>query len=301
MTTIRTKPLAKVFDNIVKAVANEAEISYRFISNDIWTTIIPATAFVITAARYSGLSGYDLGIAFIEGALYFWLYIYGFNLTNQLYGIEEDRINKPFRPLVTGRSSYRGAQLRCAVVLVAFPLVAWWFGVLLWAVVWEVTYLLSNVARWERHWFFKDLFMGIGVLSQLAAAWQIVARVPPLAWQWILTLAITILVLIPLQDIRDVDGDLANGRRTFPIALGMRFTRAYLAVGFAALPVAVHLLLMTPSRSPLALVADVVLALLSWWIALRVALFRSPHQDHITYRRFEQWYSITLLCAILVL
>ncbi|MFE7620211.1 UbiA family prenyltransferase [Streptomyces sp. NPDC057496] len=267
----------------------------------MWTTVLPATAFVLAAGRHSGHSGGRIAVDFLCGALYFWLYIYGFTLTNQLYGVEEDRVNKPFRPLVTGRSSYRGAQRRAVVVLLLFPLVAWWLGVLFWALAWEATYLLTNVARWERHWFLKNLSMGIGVTVQLAAAWSIVTPLTPLAWRWVMTLAVSIWLLIPLQDLRDVKGDLVNDRKTFPIALGERFTRVYLATGFALLPVVVHLLLIAPGRSSWGLLLDAVLAAISWLVAVRVVTRRAPEEDHVTYRRFEQWYTLALITAIIVL
>ncbi|MFJ2899992.1 UbiA family prenyltransferase [Streptomyces sp. NPDC087218] len=297
----RPAPLYRPLASACRAVVNEIQISCRFISNDVWTTVLPATAFVLAAGRHSGHSGGRIAVDFLCGALYFWLYIYGFTLTNQLYGVEEDRVNKPFRPLVTGRSSYRGAQRRAMVVLLLFPLVAWWFGVLFWALAWEATYLLTNVARWERHWFLKNLSMGIGVTVQLAAAWSIVTPLTPLAWRWVMTLAVSIWLLIPLQDLRDVKGDLVNDRKTFPIALGERFTRVYLATGFALLPVVVHLLLVAPGRSSWGLLLDAVLAAISWLVAVRVVTRRAPEEDHVTYRRFEQWYTLALITAIIVL
>ncbi|MFD7529762.1 MULTISPECIES: UbiA family prenyltransferase [unclassified Streptomyces] len=297
----RPAPLYRPLASACRAVVNEIQISCRFISNDVWTTVLPATAFVLAAGRHSGHSGGRIAVDFLCGALYFWLYVYGFTLTNQLYGVEEDRVNKPFRPLVTGRSSYRGAQRRAIVVLLLFPLVAWWFGVLFWALAWEATYLLTNVARWERHWFVKNLSMGIGVTVQLAAAWSIVTPLTPLAWRWVLTLAVSIWLLIPLQDLRDVKGDLVNDRKTFPIALGERFTRVYLATGFALLPVVVHLLLVAPGRSSWGLLLDAVLAAISWLVAVRVVTRRAPEEDHVTYRRFEQWYTLALITAIIVL
>lgn len=296
-----TRPAANPAGLFAGAIWNELEISWRFIVNDVWTTVLPASAFVLAAIRFSGHTGLHLVADFLRGAVYFWLYTYGFTLTNQLYGVEEDRINKPFRPLVTGRSSYRGAQIRAVLVLIAFPILAWGLGVLRWALIWEVTYLLTNVVRLERHWFLKNLSMGIGVTSQLAAAWAIVAPLNPLAWRWILTLATSIWLLIPLQDLRDIEGDLANRRRTFPIALGERFSRWYLAAGFTALPFVVHFLLLAPSKSPLAPVMDVILAALNLLVIVRVLRLRTPEADHRTYRRFEQWYTLALVAAIIAL
>ena len=285
----------------IRIVAHEIRLSFLFIRNDVWTTVIPASAFVLAAARYAGSAPVAVLVAFVQGALYFWLFIYGFTLTNQLFGIEEDRINKPHRPLVSGRCGLRGARIRTAVVLVAFPLTGWWFGVAHWALLWEVVFLLNNVARWERHWILKDLFIGIGVLAQLAAAWEIVAPMNALSWRWVGTLAVAVLALIPIQDLRDIDGDRAVGRRTLVIAFGQRTTRYYLATGFLLLPVAVHLLLMSPSRSPVAPVWDVVVAATSWWIVARVITRRSRADDRRSQRLFEQLYTLVLLSAIVVL
>jgi 4-hydroxybenzoate polyprenyltransferase len=282
-------------------ILDEFQVSWLFIRNDVWTTLLPGTAFVLAAARYSGHTGLRLAADFLCGLVYLWLYIYGFTLVNQLFGVEEDRINKPFRPLVTGRSTRRGAQARAVAVLAGFAVLGWLLGVFLWAVAWEATYLLSSVTGLERRWFFKNLFIGVGVPCELAAAWGIAAPLTPVAWRWILTLAISIWLLVPLQDLRDIEGDAANGRRTFPMAFGQAFTRWYLAAGFTALPFAVHFLLLAHGPSPWAAAADLVLAGLSLLVAVRVLRFRSPQEDHRTYRRWEQWYALVLVAAIIVL
>jgi 4-hydroxybenzoate polyprenyltransferase len=293
---------ARTVPRVIRAAYGEVQLSWRFINHDCWTTIIPASLFVLAAAVHSSAAPTVLVIRAILGLLYFYLFIYGFTLTNQLAGMAEDRINKPFRPLVAGHCTRQSALRRAAVVLVAFPLLGWALGVAGWAVLWEAVFLLHNCAGLARNWLAKDLIMGVGVFSQLAAAWQMITPLTAPVLHWVITLAVAITLLIPLQDLRDVRGDLAVGRRTFPVWAGERAARAYLAVGFTMLPVAVHVLLLGPSRARwVAWPVDGLLAVLNLTVAVRVLLLRTPEKDHKTYRIFELWYSILLASAVVVL
>jgi 4-hydroxybenzoate polyprenyltransferase len=283
-------------------IRHELVVSYQFVRNDLWATIAPAGCFAVAAARYAHRDPLHILFVALTAVVYFWLYIYGFCLTNQLAGVEEDRINKPFRPLVSGLSSRRGAVIRAVVVSAAFPLVAWRLGVLPWALGWQALYLPNNLAGWARSWLYKDLVIGLGTTVELGAAWQLAAPIPAMAWRWIITLSAAVFLLIPLQDLRDLAGDAAVGRRTFPMVFGPVRTRWLLAAGFTALAVAVHLLLMAPLGGHWAVWAcEAVLALFSLWIAVRIVSRRTPQQDHVSYRRFEQWYAVAMLAAIIVL
>jgi 4-hydroxybenzoate polyprenyltransferase len=300
LTPVRQR--ARTVPRAVRAACGEVALSWRFINHDRWTTIIPASLFVLAAAVHSSAAPAVVVIRVILGLLYFYLYIYGFTLTNQIAGVAEDRINKPFRPLVAGYCTRRAALQRAGVVLVAFPVLGWALGVVGWAILWEAVFLLHNCAGLARNWVTKDLIMGIGVFSQLAAAWQMVTPLTAPVLRWVITLAVAITLLIPLQDLRDVRGDLAVGRRTFPVCVGERAARAYLAVGFIMLPVAVHVLLFRPSQAHwVAWPVDGLLAVLNLTVAVRVLLLRTPEQDHKTYRMFELWYSILLASAVVVL
>jgi 4-hydroxybenzoate polyprenyltransferase len=300
LTPVRQR--ARTVPRVIRAAYGEVPLSWRFVNHDRWTTIIPASLFVLAAAVHSSAAPGVVVIRAILGLLYFYLFIYGFTLTNQLAGMAEDRINKPFRPLVAGHCTRQSALRRAAIVLVAFPVLGWALGVAGWAILWEAVFLLHNCAGLARNWLTKDLIMGIGVFSQLAAAWQMITPLTAPVLRWIITLAVAITLLIPLQDLRDVRGDLAVGRRTFPVCVGERAARAYLAVGFTMLPVAVHVLLFGPSRARwVAWPVDGLLAVLNLTVAVRVLLLRTPEKDHKTYRIFELWYSILLASAVVVL
>jgi hypothetical protein len=166
--------------------------------------------------------------------------------------VTEDSINKPFRRLVTGYSSYRTAIVRCTVVLMAFPLLGWALGVPWWALLWQVLYLPHNLAGWSRNWVYKDLVIGLGTTVQLAAAWQLSGPITSTGWRWIAALSVAVLAPQGLD----------------------RWT---------------------------AWLADLLVGLLSLWIAVRSVIRRTPAEDHVTYRRFEQRYSALLIASIVVL
>ncbi|URM90559.1 UbiA family prenyltransferase [Streptomyces sp. MRC013] len=298
MTTMTTGTRGTVW----RTVWREIHLSWLFIRSDRWTTIFPATCFVLAAAVHTRLSPGETAVAVALGTLYFWLFVYEHTLANQLVGVEEDRVNKPLRPLVSGRSSIRGARLRLIAVRVAFPVYGYCLGVLEWALLWQVLSLLQHECGWGRHWLGRNLYAGIGVVAQLAAAWEIVAPVTPDAWRWIATLTVTVTLLMSVQDLRDITGDRAVGRSTMPLVFGEWNTRVFLCAGFALGPLAIHHFLMAPAGPHWwVLATDAVLGGLSLLLAFRVVLRRGRRSDQHTYRLVEQWYTLALAASLYIL
>lgn len=285
-----------------RRVWREVFVSWRFISNDLWSTVVPASCFVVAAVRHAGLGPAEAAVTVAGGLLYFWLFIYGSSLINQITGVEEDRLNKPFRPLVTGDSSYRGAKLRLAAVSVLFPVLGWALGVLVWALLWQLLYMLHYAWGGHRHWIAKNLLIALGVISQLAAAWQMVTPVTTPVWHWILTMAAMTFLVIGVQDLRDVEGDRALDRRTMPIVLGDVRCRVLLSVSCVALLPVTHFVMVAPAGLHWwTLAIDAALAGMSLLLAARVLLLRTPGQDHRTQRFVEWWYTFVLATAVVLL
>src|SRR5689334_15649237 len=100
----------KRFVGVLLLVLNEPRLVWNFIRYDISTTIAPNLLFMFAAWRSSGGSVEQLASGLGRGALFFLLYVLTFCLSNQFMGVEEDRINKPDRPLVRGDTTVLGAQ-----------------------------------------------------------------------------------------------------------------------------------------------------------------------------------------------
>lgn len=285
-----------------RLVWREVFVSYRFNSNDLYSTVVPASCFVVAAVGYAGLGPWEAAAAIAGAVLYFWFFIYGSSLINQITGVEEDRLNKPFRPLVTGDSTMRGAKRRLAAVHVLFPALGLLLGVVEWALLWQLLFMLHYAWGGHRHWLPKNLLIALGVVSQLAAAWQMVTPITGAVWQWIGTMAAMTFLIIGVQDLRDVEGDRTLNRRTMPISLGDLPCRVYLGVSFVVLLPVTHFVMVAPAGFHWwTLAIDVALAGFSLLLAGRVLLLRTPAQDHRTQRVVEWWYTSVLATAVVLL
>lgn len=299
------------FDSIVdeakhvgQKLLQELQISYRFVWRDLSATVIPNLILTVAALKAKEVWSFpEIFAALGRTLLYFWLYIYGFCLANQIAGVDEDRTNKPDRPLSTGLVSYRGALQRWTVVMVAFPLVGWWYGILKWAILWQACIILHNFFNWSKHWFTKNvIIMPIGLVALMAPAWELVTPLTPVIWKWIIILAIVVGITINLQDLRDMPGDRLMGRKTLPISWGEKRARITLSISFILLAIVIHWGLMMPAgHSWKVVLCDLFLALTNIVIAVRIIRSNSSRKDHKTYMLYTYWYCCVMASAIVVL
>ncbi|MBD6619160.1 prenyltransferase [Komarekiella sp. 'clone 1'] len=292
----------QVLTQFSSSLIREPYLIWLFIKRDYSTTILPALLFIIAAWKNSQLSFGELFLALERGFIYFLLFILSFCIANQIVGIDEDRINKPDRPLVTGAVSYHGALVRLAFSQIAFSLIGMWFGVLEWALLWQLFTFLYHFAGWDKNWFTKGLVIGVGAVAELAAAWEIVTPITPIAWRWIFMMGVFWTTLVAVQDFRDMEGDRAIGRKTLPMVIGETASRVILCLGFTFLPLVIHLVLMMPAGNTLnVLVCELGLTVLCWIIATRIMLYRNPQADHHTYMLLTYWFCLVLASAIIIL
>jgi 4-hydroxybenzoate polyprenyltransferase len=282
-----------------RACLRELRSSYAFIKRDLSSAFVPAILFTAAALQASTVSSTaDLLTAMGRASLYFWLYTYTFCLSNQIMGVEEDRLNKPDRPIPAGLMSRSDALVRWVISSVAFMLVGWWFGVAMWSVLWLAVCIAHNFLNLSKRWVLKCVFMSAGIVAQLAAAWAMVTPLTGLAHTWIVVIALLIFPTVSLQDLRDMAGDRCLGRKTLPLVAGDRLTRILLSVCFVLQPLVVHFGLMAAFGGPLAVFCESMTAALSLFIAARILLYRHPAADHMTYLLYTGWYCLLLISAV---
>jgi len=143
------------------------------------------------------------------------------NAANDYFDVEADRFSHPLRPLVVGTMS-RGAALATAGVAGGLGLAAaWWVSGRL---------FLLGLAALVVMLVYSPLLKSRGLLGNLAVA--VVASLPlvygaaAVGWWRAGLVPAALAALLHLarelvKDLEDVDGDLAIGRRTVPIALGV--------------------------------------------------------------------------------
>jgi 4-hydroxybenzoate polyprenyltransferase len=279
--------------NPISLIFYELYISWQFMRYDLTATVLPASLFMFASAIKYDPSA--LGIYLLKSILYFWLYIYTFNLSNQYVGFKEDGLNKPNRPIPSGLVTMPGTVFRWWVFTVLYLVVAFLLGVFHWAVSWTIIVILHNWLRWSWHWLGKNTLMGLGTFVQLAAAWEIVRPLDSLGWTWVIMMAVVIFFIVAIQDLRDIEGDAALGRRTMPMVFGLNPSRWYFALAMLTVPLIIYYVSIPPGKlSPLALLHYLFISAMCFIISIRLVLRRSNHADRVTYDWLTSWYSVTL-------
>ncbi|RUS32513.1 UbiA prenyltransferase family [Jimgerdemannia flammicorona] len=234
--------------------------------------------------------------------------------TNQIWGVEEDKINKPDRPIPSGLVSIEGAKVRLAVssvlyIVFAYLMAGWWPGAL-GAVMWLTLCAIYELGDWHRNPFLKSFWNAPGAWLQLAITQSLIleanagdtAGLPAQPWSYAWGPAICIFVtsLAHIQDFRDIEGDSAVGRITLPILIGDAPARWVTVPALFA-----NVKMMTfVGRACLGAAQTVPyeVAVVEWlslacaiWTAFRLIAYRSPAEDQKTYMSFCAVYCIQML------
>ncbi|KAI0376538.1 UbiA prenyltransferase family [Hypomontagnella monticulosa] len=159
-----------------------------------------------------------------------------FNLHNQRHGIAEDTLNKPWRPLPSGRLTPEEATLIMYFMYPVTIIIALKCGGL-------APCLLEMVfCLWHNEWgggenaILKNLINGFGIPCLIAGPLEIATGRSIFSGQgksaiWLSIIAAAIATTSHIQDFRDVEGDGAVGRRTIPLVIGDTNARLLASLG----------------------------------------------------------------------
>jgi 4-hydroxybenzoate polyprenyltransferase len=189
------------------------------------------------------ISAYGAGRASVSGSRAAWLVTLGAvmaatlnaasNVLNQVHDVPLDRINKPMRPIPSGRIAAERARA-CAFVLYGIAIAlgflvtpgggpeVGWIVVFTSALTWAYS---APPLRARNSWWLGPLVIAVprGLLLKVAG-WGSVASVLADREPWILGSVFFAYVLgaAPTKDFGDVEGDLAGGSTSLPIRFGAR-------------------------------------------------------------------------------
>ncbi|KAJ6460132.1 UbiA prenyltransferase family-domain-containing protein [Mycena vitilis] len=290
---------------IPKLIKHELAAFWAFTWRDWSASLIPGMMYTTAALRSLNPTPSTVHVAhsLARSFVYFLLYIYSFDLANQISGLAEDRINKPDRPLSSGRVSLRGAYTRWYITTATYLLVSNVWGVLHWGALWVAITVYTSFFGGDKHWFTKNLvFMSVGSLCLLHASWGLVAPVTSSEWRWAVMLSGVFGVVANIQDLRDVDGDRASGRRTLPIVLGDGSFRRIMAAVIVAAPFFCwRQKFFRISRFAVRYPA-VALAFAMFYMAFRVLRGHTREYDHKTYMILTYIYcgciALRMMCGV---
>jgi len=168
--------------------------------------------FFAATASFLAVSFYH-GIWSFEYVVYSFLYLFVFEISNRVTGYHQDSVDKPHTIFVKYPSTLPLVPLVYAACFLSLEKLApgdLYFSMLIW----------NSLILW--HCYFDDgftvksLFTCIGILVQEdIVVHYLVGLQVNTWWLWIAQSTIN-----PIQDYRDIEGDMATNRVTFPILLG---------------------------------------------------------------------------------
>lgn len=228
-------------------VAYIPKFIWLFTESNFDTFVVPNTAFGVLGAFASSvlIEGYQQPPTALEilwrfplALAFNWYSVFIFDLSNQRSpeSIEEDRINKPWRPIPTGKVT--GAEARHAL-LVAIPLVLL-FNYLLG--VWRqglfiliLTWMYNDIRGGDE--VVRDLIISVAYGMFNSASLEIAVgggeytdiSISRGGLIWTTMISLVILTTMQVQDLKDQAGDRTRGRRTIALWIGDRFSRMSIA------------------------------------------------------------------------
>jgi geranylgeranylglycerol-phosphate geranylgeranyltransferase len=214
----------------------------------------------------------------------------GSNAFNQIFDLEVDRINRPTRPLPSGRLTLPRAALFAAAgyataLVLALLINRQCLAIVAAGAAFTMIYSMPPI-RTKRYWPLANLTIAVprGVLL-VAAGWSTAADVRRLE-PWFVSLVFGgfLLGAASTKDFADVEGDRAGGCRTLPVAYGARKAAAviapFLVLPFVLLPIGVSAGLLTGDPVVLSWLGAL---LACWGVYVAYVMLRDP--DNLTSTR----------------
>lgn len=198
------------------SITRHLETIFLFTKNDVRTTLIPVTIFALSAAPK-----HDPTRAW-HAALWIWFHLLQFNIANQIQDPEEDRKNKPSRPIPAGRISVDSAADMRWVMIPICLLLSLWYGTqaLLASTVFAALTIWYNELNGDKMGLSKNVLTAI--LYGCLEVGGTVAAGPhnssiDKAGALAVALSSTVFATtLHAQDFKDEEGDRLTGRRTLP-------------------------------------------------------------------------------------
>lgn len=224
------------------------------------------------------------GLEIIWGVIALMLVNAASNALNQVYDLDIDRINKPYRPIPSGRiTKDEGRSLawilylitlwRAAVVNRAFALI------ILLIMLMTIAYSVPPVRFKKRLWINNLSIAFTRGLLGFVAAWCIFDPEPWTTthpWAMGLIMCIFLFGTVTTKDFTDVKGDRKYGMRTLPVEYGARFSAGFTALFFIVPFLILPLLTMSDYLIREAFILTILVA---WGVYVLVLINEAAYKD----------------------
>ncbi|TDL18470.1 hypothetical protein BD410DRAFT_728472 [Rickenella mellea] len=271
----------------VASVKGVAWTLFLFTYTDYKTIFFPVTAFACVAAPVQSYT------RLLHGVIWIWLNLLQCNSSNQYKSAEEDALNRPWRPLPSGRiSRSQASKLRWSLVpiCIGFSACYGWDVVLANAFL-TLTTIMYDELGFAGHWLGKNFCNIFGYVTFEIGATKIIGTSTALDYTAMISIlysALVIFTTIQTQDFPDVIGDSALGRVTIPI----KYPEASRKFTFVAM---IAWSVFFSSTWALGTLSSLIFCVLGAYVGSRIYLLRTVQDDKRSYVIYNVWLLIAHL------
>jgi len=267
---------------------------WLFTFSDLKTIVLPQTIFGILNATYAPIFGFYPSSSITVDRIFatgFWIWanLLPFVIDNQRQeaSIEEDRLNKPWRPMPSKRLLPRQAKQ----LMFAFYGIASIASISLGGVRQCISLMLLgfwyNDPGGAARCVSRNLINACGFVCFASGAMEVaLGGTLPLSKtlaQWLLVIGGVVFTTVQLQDLQDQAGDRSCGRSTLPILVGDWNSR-----WMTALPMGFWCF-FCPWFWRVRQVESLLFAAMGFVIAFRTMSLRKPVNDKTTFKLWNAW------------
>lgn len=263
---------------------------YLFVKSDIKTILAPITIFAVLAARSFSVP------RLLHTIFWVWLHLLQFCVSNQTASPEEDTLNKPWRPIPSGRLSVQAAVRSRWLLAPLCVIASKVYGVSIVGGLLTICIVLHNELGFHSHWFSRNLLNALAYsLFDVGAACVASQDRDPIFISRILFSGVVnsliILTTIHAQDFRDEEGDRLEGRKTLPI-VAPRLGRLSMPLALCLWSFALSKLFNT------GLLINASVLVLGLFVGLRFYQVRTVAADQTSYTLYNIWLVATRVIII---
>ena len=222
--------------------------------------------------------------------LWLWLNLLLFNIANQRLpsSIIEDKFNKPWRPLPSGRLSPEQARVLLLLIVPTVLVCSLYLGapteVLLLI---SLTWMYNDLGGGDENFVIRNVINAFGMAFYGSGAIIIACgsqcELTSSGYQWIALIGGIVMTTLQVQDMSDQKGDAVRGRKTMPLVLGDAFVRWTIGVGVMGWSVVV------PTFWKVGIAAYMPPLAVGGVLASRILVLRNVEADKVTWKLWCLW------------
>ncbi|KAK6339857.1 hypothetical protein TWF718_009247 [Orbilia javanica] len=210
-------------------------IAHLITESNIKAYVLPVVTCAVLGIASGGVttkfhpSWFDIAWTLPRTVLYIWLCVFYFDCSNQKdpKSIEEDRLNKPWRAVPSGRLTAEALQkIYVAAGVVLLIISATWLGGFPEALAFMVETYIYDCASGNDSWWARGVINGLFYMTGQLGATRVAGASLPMneisraGYEWCILLGLCMTTTIQIVDFRDQEGDGKRGRRTMPLVFG---------------------------------------------------------------------------------